>query len=576
MKRKGVYIPSIDGKDIYGGYSLKNKADALNLRKFINTLDYSLDLPELFRAGAEYFEIDNKRYTKSVINVTFKYSVKEWNRIGRNTYVRYGYNPKDLEFKDCIAVVDGIVAGIQVDTKVEQAVDTGFTYDGTYKAPSTFKTIKTCAEIREELYKNGFVIDGIKYVRFKRSAGSARVGKCLFIDERLYEHMFAYATRGLHIGEGQEIDLAAFESYISLPLSSCIDTISLKPENILVVNDYESVFEENVIATRNADGRLQTAPAAAKVTNSIWDGLSLIDVSAMGKYSKYGMILLRNLMFKSACFNTNLQQWFADNGISDVSQLNGITRAKNVEDIKLITTPSSIKYLKFASLDTWFDNMYERFGIVKHDKKTHFFEGRLVQTHYQLLNTLQMSKEEVREFLADSLDFAKKLKEDPSVVRYYIKYPDIEDMNPLSNGMSNDNDVVYNLLCINDRFCRTKYYKTFLGDLLKSYYKRLKNGKVLVNGNYSTLLGNPIELLQEAIGTFNGVSQIGIGNIHSKRFEYGKTLLGSRSPHVTISNVWLPKNTENKEIDRYLNLTDEIVCINSIGENTLQRLSGAD
>ncbi len=38
----------------------------------------------------------------------------------------------------------------------------------------------------------------------------------------------------------------------------------------------------------------------------------------------------------------------------------------------------------------------------------------------------------------------------------------------------------------------------------------------------------------------------------------------------------MANNQENKYIDCYLNLTDEIVCINSIGENILQRLSGAD
>ena len=610
MKRKGVYIPSIEGKDVcvagYCGseYSLKTKTGSVNLRKFINSLDYSLDLPELSRSyrrvsgGTDlYFEVNGKRYTQDVVNVTFKYSVKEWNKVNKTTYIKRGYDAKKLNWINCIAYSDGIVVGVQVDTVVQSdtivqndtvvqsdtimqaAADTCFRYDEEkqmYKAPTSFPTVKTCAEIREDLYENGFICDGKKYVRFKRSAGSARVGKCLFIAEPLYKAMFAYASRGLEIEEGQEIDLAAFESYISLPLSSCIDTISLKPENILVVNDYESIFTEDVIATRSVDGKLQTAPARAEIANSIWDGLSLIDVSAMGKYSKYGMILLRNLMFKSDCFNSNLQQWFTDNGVTDVSQLNGRTRAERIEDIKLITTPSSIKYLKFGTLDMWFDNMYDKFGIVKHDKKTHFFEGHLVQTHYQLLNTLQLSKEDVREFLGESLEFAKKLRADPAVVRYYIKYPEIENMQPLNSVMTNDNEVVYNLLCINDRFCQTKYYRQFLDDLLRSYYKRLKNGKVLVNGNYSTLLGNPIELLREAIGRFDGSSQIGVGNIHSTRFEYGKTLLGSRSPHVTISNVWLPKNTENEEIDKYLNLTDEIVCVNSIGENTLQRLSGAD
>lgn len=281
-------------------------------------------------------------------------------------------------------------------------------------------------------------------------------------------------------------------------------------------------------------------------------------------------------MFKSCCFNCNIQQWFKDNNITDVSQLNGKTRATCIEDVKLITTPNSIKYLKFSTWDKWLDNIYPEFGIVKHDKKTHFFGGRLVQTHYQLLNTLQMSKDEMRDFLQESLDFAQMLRDKPEVVRYYIKYPDIDEMKPLERPMASKSDVVYNLMCINDNFTKTKYYQEFMHDLLASYYKNLKNGHVYVNGNYSTLLGNPIEMLQQAIGIFDGTSQIGIGNIHSTRFDYDKTLLASRSPHVTIGNIWLPHNTENKIIDKYLNLTNEIVCINSIGENVLQRLSGAD
>ena len=375
---------------------------------------------------------------------------------------------------------------------------------------------------------------------------------------------------------GDPIDLAAYEGYIALPSSSIIDTISIKPENILLIDDFDSVFTDDVIETHDEDGWLKTTEKRCEITNTIWDGQSLMDKSLFGEYEQYGMLLLRNLMFKSCCFNCNIQQWFRDNNITDISQLNGKTRAKNLEDVKLITTPNSIKYLKFGTWDEWLDHLYPEFGVVKHDKKTHFFGGRLVQTHYQLLNTLQMSKDEVSEFLQESLDFAQMLRDKPEVVRYYIKYPDIDEITLMDKPMRAKNDVVYNLMCTNNNFAQTKYYQDFLHDLLASYYKNLKNGHVYVNGNYSTLLGNPIEMLQQAIGTFTGKSQIGIGNIHSTRFNYNQILLASRSPHVTIGNIWLPYNTQNDLIDKYVNLTNEIVCINSIGENVLQRLSGAD
>lgn len=43
-----------------------------------------------------------------------------------------------------------------------------------------------------------------------------------------------------------------------------------------------------------------------------------------------------------------------------------------------------------------------------------------------------------------------------------------------------------------------------------------------------------------------------------------------------MGNVLLAKNVDNVEIQQYVNATPEIVCVNSIGENILFRLSGAD
>ena len=614
MDNKGVYIPSIDAKDIYlsahyiehnpDGYNLKLKDGQYNLRKFINSLDYSLDLIELldiyykkYRRNDFYFKVKKHKYTVNVINLTFKYSVKEWNQMNKNTFVKFGYDYRNLIFEDCIAKNEsGEIVGVQIEDKVlspiselpscfcVEDVEIKDKKDKTkikeiqkqYKKIKEPKTLKTNAELRKELYKDGFICNGIKYCRMKRSSGSARVGKCLFINESLFKPILKFSSGGIELKEGQEVDLAAYESYISLPSSSIIDTLPISAENILLIDDYESVFREDVIETHNENGWLTTSEKNCEISNSIWDGQSLIDVSLMADYACYGMVLLRNLMFKSCCFNCNIQQWFKDNNITDISQLNGKTRAKRIEDVKLITTPNSIKYLKFDTLDNWLDNLYPRFGVVKHDKKTHFFGGRLVQTHYQLINTLQLSKDEVQEFLQESLDFAQLLRDNPAVVRYYIKYPDIDEFEPMQKPMLDKNDVVYNLMCINDNFTKTKYYQEFLHDLLASYYKNLKNGHVYVNGNYSTLLGNPIEMLQQSIGTFKGESQIGVGNIHNIRFGYDKTLLGSRSPHVTMGNIWLANNKENKLIDCYFNLTEEIVCINSIGENVLQRLSGAD
>lgn len=609
--RKNLYIPSIDCKDLYlsnnfikkipYGYKLTRKDGTDNLSKYINSFDYSLDLIELREVAHKIygkkdslsFVSKGKEYSSKVINVTFKYAVKEFNKIEKNTYVRNGYNLRDYSLDNGYATDfddDGskILVVIKVDEPFYNSIDTtllpsyfscwynedDMTYS--YKLTGNIKTVKTARQLRDWCYDNGFICNGINYCRFKRSSGSARVGKCLFIDNRLYPEMHKSEQCGLDIKDGQELDIAAFEAYISLPTSSIIDTINIKPENFLVIDDWDSVFYENAVCTDlGEDGWLKTEEKNMKISNSIWDGQSLIDVSLMGEYKTKGMLLLRNKFFKSCCFNTNIQKFFEDNNITEISQLNGETIAQDIRDIKIITTPSSIKFYKFGDLNTWFKNIYPYFGVVKYDKDTHYFNGRMVQAHYQLLNTLQLSKSDLSEIVQDGLSYINLLNTDIDVMRYHLKFKEdnyFED----DNIMKDKNEIVYKLLNYDCNFDKTKIYYEFKKNLCRSYIKNMKKGHILLDGTYATLFGNPYEMLLQSIGKFDGNSILPIGTVHNTRYEYNTDILGSRSPHVTIGNILLTRNIACKTIDEYFNLTPNIICINAINENILERLSGAD
>ena len=596
-KVKSTKILSIEAKDLYNsnnlkydnptGYAIRKDDKSINTKLFINTLDYSLDLIKLreiyekvFRRHDFTFSNGRHDYTQHVINVKFKYAQKEYNKVGDGKYIRNGYQWRDIQLQDHICIQDDVLIAIETNTLVDKPCESKYLgqyfefVDGVYKSNDKFDTIKTKSELREYLYENGFICDGIKYIRWKRSSGSSRVGKCLFINEALYKRMHKWETCGLSLKEGCEIDLAALEAYISLTSSSIIDTLELKPENFLVVDDYESTFTDTVVGVQFENGQLIAKEQDFQITNSIFDGETLLDESCFPEqYKQYSMLLLRQRMFKSACFKTKIQKWFADNNITEISQLNGFTVAKNISDIKVITTPSSIKFVKFGTLQKWFDILEPTFGIVKHEKPTHYFDGRKVSCHYQLLNTLQLSEKEVNDLLEPSLDYIAKVRSDPAVLRYHINYPyDEMDITPLNSK----NEIIFKLLGMNANFAKTQLYYDFRNDLVKSLIRELKKGHILVNGNYSTLLGNGYEMLQQSIGIFEGKSIIGKGNIHSKRFEYDKTILGSRSPHVCSGNVLLVNNVASDEIDEYFDLSNEVVYVNAIEENIQQRLNGCD
>ncbi|MBO7714008.1 MAG: hypothetical protein J6S85_10590 [Methanobrevibacter sp.] len=604
--RNSVYILGVEAKDLYAAKRLYHPVienDIVqgyvnqNLKRWKNTLDYSLDLIKLrevayqhYRNRSSFFydkDLD-KEFTQRVINVDFDLAYKEWNKHG-DIYILDGYGMADIKevgkFGDRTFYKDGICIGVKVGDITESDneivwvdVPRYFDYDvenRKIKLAKTIPTLMSRSDIRYDLYEKGFVCNGIKYVRYKRSSGSSRVGKCLFIDEALYPAMHKWELCGLKIKEGDKIDLAAFEAYISLPSSSCIDTLEIRPENILVIDDYESEFEDDVVAVYGEGEDFVAKEERVKIKNSIWDGQSLLDISMYNAhYTDRTMLLLRNRFFKSACFKARIQDWFRDNGITEVSQLKGYTRATCIEDIKLITTPSSIKYVKFGTIDQWLDNLYTTFGIVKYEKPTKYLDGRMVQCHYQLLNTLQLSRDDVQALLQPNFDYLNLIRKDPAVMRYHLKYP--YSLADNDDPCLTRDEIVMKVMGMNSKFVETKLYNEFRRKLIESMLKEYRKGHIWINGNYETLIGNGIEMLQAAIGQFNGESVLGVGNVHTKRFEYNMRLLGTRSPHINSGDVLLVNNVDNDLLKKYFVSSKEVVHINSINENILQRLQGAD
>ena len=439
-------------------------------------------------------------------------------------------------------------------------------------------------QLREYFYENGFHIDGIHYVRYKRSAGSSREGKCLFIDERLYKAMAKWSECGLK----PKMNLASWESYKALSLSSIKGTVKFPLEGILFVPDYKSTFTDEVISVEVQDGTLTSAHKQTEITNDIWDGESLLDESVFrGNYADKHMLLLRNKFFKSCAFRTKLQKWFQDKNITlkELKSRGFVTFATDINQIVMVTTPNSLKYLKFAggfterNIRNWMENINDTFGVVKWDKSTRFFHGKMVQSSYQLLNTLGLTETQAAELLQPSIDYISLLRKDVDFMRYHFtdafarEKDDEEPVRP--DGIADRADVIFTLMHKCPHFDETELYANFRNDVVKSLKERLKRGHILLNGTNATLFGNGPELLKYIAGD-EIISELHSGQIYCKRFADKTKLLCARSPHITMGNLYSAENSTHGEIWKYFDLGENIVCVNAIGENIQQRLNGCD
>ena len=492
-------------------------------------------------------------------------------------------------------------------------------------------------------YKNHISVDDKKYVMYKRSASSSRQGNVLFIRDDLFEKMDDWSNCGIDLANPESREkvsknFLAFQAYKALTLSGCENFVHLNPKNILIMKDLHSTFMADVLVVTDKEPtdeypihrlpsigkNVYTYEGREQISNCIWDGQGLLDddIFKENGYSDKSMMILRNRFFKSCVFRTKLQKWFKDNGLfGEIEKddngipihLNGYTEATRYEDIKVVVTYSSLKYIKFfndpnIAIKKWMNTVKDLFGVVKTDKKTPYFDGNYVKTNYQLLNTISMTEDSVASFLQLNKNVIEKIAASSKAFVAYQKSisgesNEIIGKEDIGNGKYFDrsfvnSDSYFNprlIVCgklveLSSKFDKTSFYKAFIGDYVKQLYKSIGRGRVFVKGTYATILGNPIEMLRYVVKKFDipeGETGTSImeSKIYSPFFDVGDKILGSRSPHILPGNILIANNKVNYNnkidfgaelIDEYFVLNREIVCINSIGDTILDRLNGSD
>lgn len=563
IKGENIYILSLDGLDLIEktewkeGKPLKTYEKEVyefnttkQKRQNIASLPYSLDLIKLLALDNEAIcKNNNKLFTKAIINVTFKASLKE-----------YKYHPKAKK----------------EENKIKR--------DG--------KLILSKEKIRENLYQRGFIVDGIQYVEYKRSGSKARNGSTLFIREDLYEDMIKWSRIGLEFAPNEKVDIASLRAYESLSLSGLEDTLTIEKENILLVDDIERSFKTKAITVKQGNhGELVTETEDIERSNVLWDGQCLANKSLFkGNYKDQGMMLLRNRMFKACAFNTNITEFFNNNKIKVVTDMFGIEH--ETSNIKLIITPSCLKFFKFADkfegetkfdkwkecYEYWIENLEETFGICKTEHPSKL--GNKNRLSYQMINSLPLNNEQVKELSVYEIEYITKLRDDHDT---FIDHISLYDKSPVR-------EAIYKLIQQNRDIRYTTLFKNFKSTTLSSYKNSVRSGKVKVdNTDYMTIVSMPYEMLLATltgakkkdgsiieVGYKNGDELLTEKQVYCKRFADGEKLAGFRNPNVCTGNVLYAENKKNDKFDTYFNFTNNIVIISNWDNDINDRLSGSD
>lgn len=441
------------------------------------------------------------------------------------------------------------------------------------------------------LYKEGFSIDDIHYRNYKRSASKAKTGNCVFIADCLYEDMYKWTWLGLELKANDKYDLTSLKAYEALVMSSIIGTVDIPNprKSILMLDSIKSPYingsrkiltydENNKEPSLLTESEYENKYKKFDSSNKLWDGQALLDESLFtGDMKDHGMMLLRNSFFKACAFNTKITKFFKDKKIDEVTDMFG--RVLKAKDIRLIVTIDSFKLSKFEDdlkikseklYKHWLAHIDKTFGIVKQESPSILGHGNYHEVNYQILNTLPLSKNDMKKLMREDLDYIEYLKNDRSVMLHHLRH---------ISQSPRKRDFIYNMLKYSPDFDKTEYYKNFVQEEVKNYKEKMKHGRLKLRGDMYTLCSMPYEMLCEA-SNIPYKPQLKEEEAYIQGLSNSKELVLFRNPHMNSGSVNLVKTKGVKVYDEYFNFTgihkSNIIVVSPYNSNIMAILGGAD
>lgn len=425
--------------------------------------------------------------------------------------------------------------------------------------------------------KNGDVIksETIKYQMLYRTPGKAKRGTCMFICDRLFKKAREFLYMGIELPQ-ENAPIVEIGAYSSLITSSIVGRIKIEPENILILKDFDSFMETDVVSIETNERRecIAVRRDGYRLKNTMFDGQALIDSSIFPAWAD-GYVLLRHHMTKAAAFCTNIQKFFRDHfgdGYDTATVTDMFGNKHLAKDIVMITTDNAAKWLKFnVSYEYWCSWVHKNdslFGVVKTAHRSKL--GDVQRMSYQMVNSLD--PDAMDGVLSTTTEYLQCLQNDDDVFLEYLEN---------NKNFSNDFEVLIALVNQNRDFLRCDYFRERKKKIINAYVLNMRTGKILQNADNLVIVGSPYAMLMYAVGedpesdpTFE--HEDGCIQCWTERFEDGEYLAEFRNPFNSRNNLGYLHNHYHQYFNSYFDLGKNIIAVNMIHTDFQDRNNGSD
>lgn len=423
----------------------------------------------------------------------------------------------------------------------------------------------------------GFTINKVKYVRLLGTNGGVKNKTIVFVSENLSEELKARIDNG----RDKNIALipAKFEAYRALTCSG--STPVSMPNGILVVDDCETEFYEDVISLNDANSNepVMEYLRNCKINLTESDGYGLMLPSLAKRWSKeLGLdytvsgVNTRFSWEKGMVFCFDFME-FANTVAHTQTVRDAWGNMVDISKVELILTTSMLKLWKcYSSIEHYLqccsENHYT-FGIAKTCPKELESERDL---NYQFIQSYNLNDEQVDELIQPTINDIKDIiSDDYQKAILFLKGTQLNK----SNIEHIENDFAKAMM-IDKRIYDDPFVKRKIHQMIRKRITDAKIGVVRVHGNYSIVSGDPYSLCQHIFGLpITGLLKSGEAYNRFWADRQADKVVCFRAPMTCHNNIRLMRIKNNEEIAHWYKHMTTCTILNS-WDSAAHALNGLD
>lgn len=431
--------------------------------------------------------------------------------------------------------------------------------------------------------KEGFILNGRKYVLLLGTSGGIKANAVMFIEEKVKSELYKRIINGADLSV--PMMPSKLMAYMTLIFSSSTP-VTYTP-NVLVVEDVETSFRDKAIYIKFDDDK--DAPTVEeiddyKVINNACDGCGLINPELAKKWGiDLGLIytptsfVIRNSWIKGVLTSFNFRDYaksredMKDKKVKDVWG-----KEWNLDDVDIILNRSMFKLSKhYKSLEDYLSNCIKNgynFAVTKYVHDDIDNERML---NYQYIQCLNLSDKDIDDLLTKDITEIKEVTGDNYIKSILFgRGKDLNDKNVWRNDDIESRHIsalMINKDCISDTYIKDKIRRA-----IQKRINLLKTGKINVNGNYQIAIGEPVIQMENMFG----IEPKGLLNSKEFYIEYWRSkgvdkVAGFRSPMSCKQNARVMNICNREEVIRWYGNLKNVIMFNA-WDTSMSAFNGED